>query len=76
MPCDARGRTPIFNRSKDGELWVMLLEKAWAKVHKGYFNIEAGLTREALRDMTGASAITYFVQQEPDLIWKKLYKAN
>ena len=27
--------------------WVMLLEKAYAKVHGGYANIAAGLTREA-----------------------------
>lgn len=38
----------------------MLLEKAWAKVHGGYINIDGGLTREALHDLTGAPAITYF----------------
>ena len=40
----------------------MFLEKAWAKVHGGYMNINAGLTREALRDLTGACAKTYFTQ--------------
>ena len=41
----------------------MLLEKAWAKVHGGYLNINAGLTREALHDLTGAPAITFFNDQ-------------
>jgi len=50
----------MFNTSKSNEIWVMLLEKGWAKVHGGYLNISAGLTREALHDLTGAPAITYF----------------
>ena len=46
---------PLFNHSHEGELWVILLEKAWAKVNGGYYNIEGGLMTEALRDLTGAS---------------------
>lgn len=57
----------------------MLLEKAWAKVHGGYYNINAGLTREALRDLTGASCITYFTSDydnKPDDLWKLLVNAK
>lgn len=39
---------PAFNHTRSNELWVMILEKAWAKIHGGYGNIAAGLTREAL----------------------------
>ncbi len=39
-------------------------------------NIAAGLTREALRDMTGASAITYFTQQNREELWERLVQAN
>ena len=63
IPCTPRSKKPAFNTSKEGELWVMLLEKAWAKVHDGYMNISAGLTREALRDLTGASAKTFFTEK-------------
>ena len=63
IPCTPRDKKPAFNTSKEGELWVMLLEKAWAKVHNGYMNISAGLTREALRDLTGASAKTFFTEK-------------
>lgn len=63
IPCQPVSKNPAFNTSKQGELWVMLLEKAWAKVHDGYLNISAGLTREALRDLTGASAKTFFTEK-------------
>ena len=53
----------------------MLLEKAWAKTFKGYMNIEAGLTREALRDLTGASCKT-FMMKDPsytdEFLWNSL----
>lgn len=47
-------------------MWVILLEKAWAKTFGGYLNIEAGLTREALRDLTGASCKTYMTRAHPE----------
>ena len=74
-PCNSDG-TLAFNTSKEKELWVVLLEKAWAKVHGGYLNIEAGLTREALRDLTGASAKTFFTKQNPEDLWNKLMEAE
>ena len=74
-PCDSKGKLN-FNSSKGNELWVVLLEKAWAKVHGGYLNIEAGLTREALRDLTGASAKTFFTKQRPKQLWETLMEAE
>lgn len=58
--------TPSFNHSRGNELWVMVLEKAWAKVHGGYLNINSGLTREALHDLTGAPCTTYFNDESTD----------
>ena len=33
---------PAFSKSVGNELWVMLLEKAWAKMYTSYKRIEAG----------------------------------
>lgn len=45
---------PAFSSSIGNELWVVLLEKAWAKMYSSYKRIEAGLAEEALHDLTGA----------------------
>lgn len=41
FPCYP-GRGPVYARSNGNELWVMLLEKAYAKIHGGYFSIRGG----------------------------------
>jgi calpain-15 len=45
---------PAFSKAHDDELWVLILEKAWAKVHGSYERIEAGFAENVLRDLTGA----------------------
>jgi calpain-15 len=35
-------------------MWVMLIEKAWAKVNGSYENTITGLPVDALRSLTGA----------------------
>ena len=30
------GQTPAFSKAKGGELWVLLLEKAYAKIYGNY----------------------------------------
>ena len=77
FPCHARTKTVAFNSSADNELWVMLIEKAWAKVHGGFLNISAGLIREALHDLTGAPAITYFNDEGTrEERWSIIYDAE
>jgi len=74
FPCSPDTRKPIFTRSNGNELWVMILEKVWAKIYGGYARIEAGLTRECLHDLTGAPT-KYFLTGNPNTyeeIWKEL----
>lgn len=60
FPCDPHSKKPAFTRSSDAELWVLILEKAWAKLYGCYERIEQGTCREAQRDLTGAPTKTVF----------------
>lgn len=56
IPCDVAGR-PLYSRSRDpNETWLLIIEKAYAKIHGSYLNLENGRTIEALRDLTGGAA--------------------
>jgi len=37
-----KNKRPCYASTRDGELWVMLLEKAWAKLYGSYSRIESG----------------------------------
>ena len=54
FPADKNTSQPIFTQSNGNELWVLLLEKVWAKIYRNYDRIVGGLPREVLRDLTGA----------------------
>lgn len=65
MPC--RDGDLCFSKSKGKEMWVSMLEKAWAKVHGSYERIIKGSPQNVLRDLTGAP--TYNIDiTEPGLI--------
>ena len=75
FPCLADGSGPAFSQSKPGEneLWVLLLEKAWAKLYGNYERIEAGLTRDVLGDLTGAP--TKIVWNDDPTLWDEMLNA-
>jgi len=62
IPCQAApyesmgACSPYFSRPKNNELYVMLLEKAFAKFCGGYSALEGGQTIWAIRAMTGDPA--------------------
>jgi len=73
IPCTKDGM-PVFSSAHGNELWVMLLEKAWAKLHGSYLRIEAGFAEHVMHDLTGAP--TEVVEsQRPDL-FEILLKAD
>lgn len=70
---------PAFSRSVNQELWVILLEKAWAKLYGSYKHVEVGFPEEALHDLTGAPVKRIFLKHrnfDPEETWKYLLKAS
>ena len=57
VPC--QGGDVVFARSNGPELWVILLEKMWAKLHGCYDRIVGGLEYETIRDLSGAPGYYY-----------------
>ena len=63
IPCYAKGE-PVFSQTVDKDLWVPLLEKAFAKVHGGYHQLRGGSVAEALMDLSGCPTMSYRLEDE------------
>lgn len=80
FPYDNHKQTWAFSRSNnEKEIWVLLLEKAWAKIYGSYQRIEAGTTGEALTVLTGApTSFIYHKEKKTkkDEFWKTIRDAD
>ena len=57
----------MFSSTSQNEIWVQLLEKAWAKAIGSYAQAIGGNTEESLRALTGAPVKTFYHSDvEPD----------
>ena len=67
FPCHVDGGA-IFSTTAENELWIMILEKAYAKLHGSYLALRGGYAFEAFQDLTGCPTSQYdftnqYVQQ-------------
>ncbi|KAJ6530827.1 hypothetical protein DFH09DRAFT_1183938 [Mycena vulgaris] len=68
------GKSLYFARSgTEGETWVPLMEKAYAKLHGDYASISGGFSCEAIEDLTGG--VSTFIPTkdilDPDVFWRE-----
>lgn len=58
---------PSKTAESNNEIWVLVLEKAWAKVFGSYQRIEAGTAGEAMYPLTGSPTQQFFLNDVRDL---------
>lgn len=63
VPCFPLGET-IFSRNQDKEIWVLLLEKAFAKLYGSYGRLIGGDCKHGLIDLTGCPTFSYDLTQD------------
>ena len=75
IPCtEGQSGQPMFSSANENELWVLILEKAWAKLHGSYERIIGGQAHQTLRDLTGAPGFEYETSEED--AWDKILDAE
>ena len=74
IPCNADSRRQLFAQSSDpNELWVCLLEKAFARFYGSYMALVSGLGAEYIQAMVGGSPIYETIEDySQDNIWKMM----
>ena len=66
-----------FAMSGPRELWVQVLEKAWAKINTSYAATIAGIPSESFSTLSEAPCVTYIHRKyKVDDLWKMLKKAK
>jgi hypothetical protein len=77
IPCNKKTKQPFFCKPRNNEIWVLLLEKAWAKVNGGYINTIGGHASESLKTLT-PFCIKSYVNKEysEDSLFKTILNAD
>jgi calpain-15 len=82
VPCYYGSNRPVFCKPNGNEVWVMLLEKAWAKLSGSYGNIWSGYSHEVLSSFLVSPCFYYEIsnssikkESESNLLWKEIYRA-
>eukprot|EP01126_Amoeba_proteus_P033160 TRINITY_DN324_c0_g1_i7.p1 TRINITY_DN324_c0_g1~~TRINITY_DN324_c0_g1_i7.p1 ORF type:complete len:831 (+),score=162.05 TRINITY_DN324_c0_g1_i7:479-2971(+) len=73
LPLRRSGKGLLFASGADpSEIWMSILEKAYAKIYGSYGAIENGVTSDALVDLLGETAVNLDTKMDPSLLWNTL----
>jgi hypothetical protein len=73
IPCLAQNNWPSFCQPTRNVIWMLLLEKAWAKVNDGWSNIIAGKSVWPMHLITGfPCSMHYFQHYNQEDLWKMI----
>ena len=69
---------PSRTSDRNNEIWVLIIEKAWAKIFGSYQRIEAGTAGEALYPLTGCPMQQFYHDEITDVdgFWERVVKAD
>lgn len=78
FPCTKNGKFAFtHSRGADNEIWVPLIEKAWAKVNSSYAMTIAGLPSEGLSTLTEGATVTYIHKKySADELWRIIRESD
>lgn len=77
FPVYEKDNTLCFAKSIDKSIWVLILEKAWAKVNGGYINTIGGRPSDALHALTGFSTeVIIHNKYDKMIIWDSIKDAD
>jgi calpain-15 len=65
LPTSVETGKPAFSHPKSKEIWVPIIEKAFAKLYGSYYSIVAGLEGDAFRTLTGAPMEYFYHDSHP-----------
>jgi len=71
-PLTAKDDEPVFCVPKLGELWVLIMEKAFAKFCNGYSNLDGGSSAWAMEALTGDNVFMIMKDDENAGSWKRI----
>jgi calpain-15 len=75
FPCNPTTGKPVYSHTNGNELWVLILEKAWAKLHGSYQRIEQGIPYQAFMDLLCQPGISFpFDDYKPQIQSGEFYK--
>jgi hypothetical protein len=73
IPIDKRTKKEVYARPNKNEIYVCILEKAWAKINGGYVNIIKGWMHQVLETFTGFPSESYnHTKIRRDFLWSQI----